>query len=136
MEEKKTLQKLLEQLDEHLSTIDQMSFSLDKLLSDIDIQHLLERRMQLSIDTCIDIASHIAAREKLPGRENAADAFLLLGEHNLIDKNLSEKLAKAVGFRNILINEHTKINHRQVYKYYKKDLDNLREFAKQVSGYL
>ncbi len=43
-----------------------MSFTLDQLLSDIDVQHLIEPRLQLSIEVCIDIASHIAAGQKLP----------------------------------------------------------------------
>jgi len=66
MAEQKALQKLLEQLEEHLLTIDQMSFTLEELLSSIDIQHLIERRLQLSIEICIDIASHIAADGKAP----------------------------------------------------------------------
>lgn len=129
----KTLQRLLEQLEEHLLTIESMSFSLEELLSDIDIQHLIERRLQLAIETCIDTASHVAAQEKLPGRERAADIFLLLGKHKIIDGRLAKNLAKAVGFRNILIHEYAKINHRLVYRYYRKDLDDLRAFAKQVA---
>ncbi|MBC7334226.1 MAG: DUF86 domain-containing protein [Actinobacteria bacterium] len=133
MAEQQVLQKLLEQLEEHLLTIDQMSFSLEELLSDIDIQHLIERRLQLSIEVCIDIASHVAAQQKLPGRERAADIFLLLGKHKIIDEELAKKLAKAVGFRNILIHEYAKINHHLVYQYYKQDLDDLRRFAKQIA---
>ncbi|MBC8387423.1 MAG: DUF86 domain-containing protein [Actinobacteria bacterium] len=134
MAEQKALQKLLEQLEEHLLTIDQMSFTLEELLSSIDIQHLIERRLQLSIEICIDIASHIAAEKKLPGRERAADVFLLLGKHKIIDEKLAEKLAKAVGFRNILIHEYAKINHHMVYHYYKQDLDDLRKFAQQIGN--
>lgn len=133
MAEQQTLQKLLERLEEHLLTIDEMSFTLEELLSDIDIQHLIERRLQLCIEICIDIASHIAAEQKLPGREKASDVFLLLGKHKIIDEKLAQKLAKAVGFRNILIHEYAKINHQLIYHYYKKDLDDLRKFAKQIT---
>jgi len=87
----KTIQRLLEQLEEHLLEL------------------------------------------KLPGRERAADAFLLLGKHKMINDRLAKKLAKAVGFRNILIHEYTKIDHRLVYHYYKEDLDDLRRFAKQIA---
>lgn len=128
----RTIQKLLEQLEEHLLTVERMSFSLEELLSDIDIQHLLERRLQLAIEICIDVASHIAAEEKLPGRERAADIFLLLGKHKIIDARLAKNLAKAVGFRNILVHEYAKIDHRLVYRYYKENLDELRQFAKEI----
>ena len=134
MAEKKALQKLLEQLEEHLLTIDQMSFTLEELISSIDIQHLIERRLQLSIEICIDIASHIAAEKKLPGRETTADVFLLLGKHKIIDEKLAQKLARAVGFRNILIHEYTKIDHNLVYHYYKHNLDDLRKFAQQITS--
>lgn len=127
------VQRLLEQLEEHLLTIEKMSFTLEELLSDIDIQHLIERRLQLAIEVCIEISSHIAAELKLPGRERAADVFLLLGEHKVIDKKLAQNLAKAVGFRNILIHEYAKIDHKLVYRYYQEDLDDLRHFAKQIS---
>ena len=129
----KTIQRLLEQLEEHLLTIGRMSFSLNELLSDIDIQHLIERRLQLAIEVCIDIASHIAAELKLPGREKAADVFLLLGKNKVINARLAKNLTKAVGFRNILVHEYVKINHRLVYHYYKKDLDDLRQFARQIT---
>ncbi len=129
----KILQRLLEQLEEHLLTIERMSFSLEELMADIDIQHLIERRLQLAIETCIDIASHIAAEKKLPGREKASDVFLLLGKYKIIESKLAENLAKAVGFRNILIHEYAKIDNQLVYRYYQDDLDDLRRFGQEIS---
>ena len=129
----KILQRLLEQLEEHLLTIERMSFSLEELMADIDIQHLIERRLQLAIETCIDIASHIAAEKKLPGREKASDVFLLLGKYKIIESKLAENLAKAVGFRNILIHEYAKIDNQLVYRYYQDDLEDLRRFGKEIS---
>jgi len=129
----KILQRLLEQLEEHLLTIERMSFTLEELLSDIDIQHLIERRLQLAIETCIDIASHIAAEQKLPGREKASDVFLLLGKYKIIEPKLAENLAKAVGFRNILIHEYAKVDHQLVFRYYQDDLDDLRRFGQEIS---
>lgn len=133
MVQSEILQRLLETLEEHLLTIEKMSFTLQELLADIDIQHLIERRLQLAIETCIDIASHIAAAKKLPGRERASDVFLLLGKHKIIDVDLAEKLVKAAGFRNILIHEYAKIDHHLVFRYYKEDLDDLRRFARAIN---
>ena len=129
----KIIQKLLEQLEEHLLTIERMSFTLEELLGDLDVQHLIERRLHLSIEICIDVASHLAAELKLPGREKASDLFPLLGKNRIITNKLSQKLAKAVGFRNILVHEYAKIDHHLVYHYYQEDLDDLRQFARQIA---
>jgi len=114
-----------------------MDFTYEELVADEDIQDVLDRRLHLAIEICIDIASHIAAALSLPGRESASDVFEVLGKNGIIPEKLAKVFSKQiVGFRNILVHEYLDIDHTLVFKNYKKDLQDLREFAKAVVIFL
>ncbi len=135
--EYQTIEKLLDYLKRVLNEINDMDFGLDELLENVDIQRLIERRLQLAIETCIDIASHLAAALSLPGRDTTADVFELLGKHGVIPNKLAEKFSsEVVGFRNILIHQYRDIDYQIVFKSYKEDLKDIREFAKAVVAFL
>ncbi|PIZ47025.1 hypothetical protein COY29_05715, partial [Candidatus Woesebacteria bacterium CG_4_10_14_0_2_um_filter_39_14] len=72
-------------------------------------------------------------KKGLMAGELASDVFLLLGKYKIIESKLAENLAKAVGFRNILIHEYAKIDNQLVYRYYQDDLEDLRRFGKEIS---
>ena len=135
--EYRTIKKLLEHLENKLNKIEVMDFTIEELTGDEDVQDILDRRLHLAIEDCISIASHIAAALSLPGREKASDVFLLLGEHGIISDKLSKTFAKeVVGFRNILVHEYIDIDYKLVFKSYKKDLEDIREFSKAVITFL
>lgn len=134
--DKLTVESLLEKLKDSLNKIEAMDFTFDMVLGNEDIQDLLDRRMQVAIESCIDIASHIAAELQLPRREAVRELFLLLGKEGIIPKDLAEKMAKAVGFRNILVHEYASIDYELGYSDLDKKLNDLRQFAKEVVEFL
>lgn len=134
--DRQILLSLLNKLQKILSKLDRMEFTLEELTNNADIQDLVDRRMQISIETCIDMATHLASGLNLPGQDTAADVFKLLAEEKILEKELSEKMAGACGFRNILVHEYLTINYNIVFQNYKHNLDDLREFAKSVVEFL
>lgn len=136
MVDREILKSLLNKLNKTLSKLERMDISLEELLKNEDIQDVVDRRLQISIEVCIDIASHLAAGLNLPGQDTAADVFELLGKEKIIDPKLAKKLASASGFRNILVHEYLEINYNIVFENYKYRLDDLRDFAKAVVEFL
>ena len=57
------------------------------------------------IESFIDVAHHINSVEHLGTLKNNGDAVRRLGEHGVVAPEVADSLAKAVGFRNVLVHE-------------------------------
>lgn len=130
------IDSMLGNLKTAISRMENMDVTLENILEDEDIQDILDRRMQVAIEACIDIATHLAAGLDLERKERAADVFLLLAKHNVISKNTAQKLAGAVGLRNILVHEYADIDYRLAYSNLKGKLADLKSFAREVLEFL
>lgn len=133
---KALVKNLMDNLKANIAAIENKDASLEQILEDKDIQAILDRKMQLSVEACIDISAHLAAGLDLPREERAGDLFLILGEKGIISKKLSQKMAQAVGFRNILVHEYTKIDYQLAYSNLDEKLKDLKTFAKEVLEFL
>lgn len=134
--DRKILEKLLNNLKSALDKLEKMEFTLSELQENEDIQDLVDRRLQIAVETCIDIAVHLAAGLKLPGQDTASEVFELLKKEEVIKKDLAKKMAKACGFRNILVRQYLDIDYNLVFRAYQEDLNDLREFAFQIVAFL
>lgn len=133
---KTLLNRKLDFLDEQLTKIEQMDFSEQVLLENADFQDLLTFRLQQAVETSIDIATHIIAGLNLPRKETAKDAFLLLGEKKIISHELSLKLGKAADFRNRVVHGYNDFDFSLLFKDYKDDAADLRNFGAEILKFL
>jgi uncharacterized protein YutE (UPF0331/DUF86 family) len=95
----------------HLTRISQkVDMDLRSFLNDIDVQESVLFNLQMAIQNCIDIAAHIISDENLgvPGSNN--EMFYILEENGFIDPQVTEKMVKAVGFRDFIFHEYAKID--------------------------
>jgi len=134
--DKTLLKNLLGNLKVTINKIERMDIALENVLEDEDIQDLLDRRMQVAVENCIDIATHLAAGLDLPRKERASDVFLLLAEKEIISAELAHKLAGAAGLRNILVHEYMEIDYRLAYSDIDEKLLDLKQFGKEVLDFL
>ena len=97
-------------------------------LQDIDRQESILFNLQMAIQNCIDIAAHIVSEEGLgvPGSTN--EMFYLLEENEYLNNELTEKMVKAVGFRNLIVHEYGKIDLEQVFEVAQEDIKDLNEY--------
>lgn len=87
------------------------------------------------VEGCIDAAHHIAASERLPTPETNADAMIALARHGLVDKELAQVLARAVGFRNVLVHRYAEVDDGKVIAQLAR-LDDLAAFTSALAGLL
>lgn len=101
-------------------------------MTDLDRQESILFNLQMAIQNCIDMAAHIISEEGfgLPGSTN--DMFYLLEENGYIDYGLTEKMVKAVGFRNLIVHEYGKIELKQVWEIAHKDIEDLNAYLKAI----
>ena len=117
----------------HLRRIEEKrNIDLNIFLKDIDRQESILFNLQMAIQKCIDIAAYIISDEGfgVPGSTN--DMFYLLEENGYLDRGITEKMVKAVGFRNLIVHEYEKIELGQVFEIALKDIKDLNEYLKSV----
>ena len=113
----------------HLSRIiEKRNTDLQTFLQDIDRQEIILFNLQMAIQNCIDIAAHIISEEGFGVPGSTSEMFYLLEENGYIDSALTEKMVKAVGFRNLIVHEYGKIELKQVFEVAQEDIKDLNEY--------
>jgi len=88
-----------------------------------------------AIEACVDVAQHLCASEGWgPPRDNG-DALELLGRHGVLDADLSRRLRRAVGFRNVLVHEYVEVDDEIVVSRL-KDPSDLDGFVAAVAEWV
>lgn len=117
------------QLDEFLSLLKQIKatplkrFTVDKILIGSAKYYL-----QVSIECCLDIASHIIATERYRPPKDYADAFKVLEEQEIISHAHGKRLRQMAKFRNRLVHMYGEIDDTQIYAFIDKDLKDIESF--------
>lgn len=117
----------------HLGRVmEKRNTDLQTFLNDIDRQESILFNLQMAVQHCIDIAAHIISEEGfgVPGSTN--EMFYMLEENRYLDSELTEKMVKAVGFRNLIVHEYGKIELKQVFEVAQKDIKDLNEYLKII----
>jgi uncharacterized protein YutE (UPF0331/DUF86 family) len=105
---------------------------LQTFLKDLDRQEIILFNLQMAIQNCIDIAAHIISDEGfgVPGSTN--EMFYMLEENGYLNRDITEKMVKLVGFRNLMVHGYEKIELDQVFKVAQKDIRDLNEYLKSI----
>jgi uncharacterized protein YutE (UPF0331/DUF86 family) len=105
---------------------------LDTFLSDIDRQEIVLFNIQMAVQNCIDIAAHIISEEGLGIPGSTSEMFYLLEENAYLDKQITEKMVKAAGLRNLIVHEYAKVEITQIFDIAKKNITDLNEYLKVI----
>ena len=127
----------MKKLDEYQRSLARFrGLSLDEYLKNDDIQAIVERKLQLSIQACIDIANYIIARERLRMPDEEGNIFLVLAEEGIIDDELGQRMKGMVNFRNILVHEYLEIDGKIVHRNLARNLEDFNQSAQAIIKYL
>ncbi len=88
-----------------------------------------------TIEGCIDVSHHIASSESWKAPDTNAAAIRLLGEREVVDPETAESIARAVGFRNVLVHQYTDVDDTIVIDALEQ-LDDFRRFVQQTSAWV
>ena len=97
-------------------------------LNDLDCQDIVSFNLQLAIQNCIDIAAHIVSEEGIGVPASLSEIFHLLEENDYLSDELTEKMVRAVGFRNLLVHEYGRIDLKQVYRIAREHIEDLNKY--------
>ena len=99
-------------------------------------QRIVDRTLQISIETCLDIAGHIISDEELRAPESYGDMFKILADSNILENSLFSSLAKMTKFRNIIVHQYEKVDPEIVIGILRKNLNDFGLFKGAIVRYL
>ena len=94
------IQNCLNSIKNYTNNLDSSS------LADFRTQDAVVINLERAIQASIDIATHIISVNQLGSTNSMKDSFVLLAKNNIISNELSQKLIKMVGFRNIAVHAY------------------------------
>lgn len=89
--------------------------------------------LQRACEACIDICNHIIRQNKLGIPQSSRNSFELVAQANVMSDDLSERLKRMVGLRNIAVHDYQKLNLDIVIAVITKHLSDFEEFSKVIS---
>lgn len=110
-----------------------MKYSKEEIVNDIDIKGALERYLYLAAQSVIDLADAIIAYKKFRKPTTLSESFHILNEENIISNELTEKMIKMTGFRNVIAHDYGKLNYDIVYNVLHNGLRDIEEFLEIAS---
>jgi uncharacterized protein YutE (UPF0331/DUF86 family) len=110
--------------------------SADQLTQDPDLQDIIALNLQRAVQLSVDLASHLIAETDARPPSTMAENFESLKNLQFISPALSERMMKAVGFRNIAVHSYQAIDWNIVFQICSHRLEDFRQFAKSVTQQL
>jgi len=130
------LRKLAELEEYHKQIKEVSNVTVNEYQNDWKLQRIIERTLQMMIETCADIASHIISDRKFRIPNTYSEAFEILYENNIIAKELFTTMHKMAKFRNIVVHQYDKVDADIVVGIMKRNLNDFIGFKDAVLNFL
>lgn len=130
------LRKVAE-LERYLGQVGEYSsIGLEEYRADWKVQRIVERTLQMLIETCADIASHIVADNDMRIPTSYADTFRVISEHDVISPDLLSVMERMAKFRNILVHQYESVDAEIVILVLRKHLGDFNAFRDAILAFL
>lgn len=137
MVDRTIIQRKIADLDIYLGQIDQYTgVSLEAYKSDWKTQRIVERTLQMMIETCADIANHILSDGGMRPPTSYADTFKALNENAIIGPELSANMEKTAKFRNVVVHQYEGVDAGIVITILRTHLSDFKQYRDAVLAYL
>jgi uncharacterized protein YutE (UPF0331/DUF86 family) len=136
MVDERRVRRMLQRVSEDITYLASRSEEgIPEQLADAERMAALKYVFVTTIEGCLDIAQHVCASEGWGPPSSNAEALRLLGRHEVLPTGLSEVMASAVGFRNVLVHGYVDVDDRLVVSFLERVTD-LDAFVRHLSSWL
>jgi uncharacterized protein YutE (UPF0331/DUF86 family) len=109
--DKALLLRKLAALESYLKQIGEYAgISAAQYRADWKLQRIIDRTLQLMIETCADVANHLISDGELSVPTSYANTFEVLDQAGVINSELARGLVQMAKFRNILVHQYTEVD--------------------------
>ena len=127
----------LSELDQYFKQIKEYEgITVAEYSDDWKIQRIIERTLQMMIETCVDIAGHIIADKGYRTPTSYSDSFRVLQEEKVLNDKLFSALEKMAKFINIVVHHYDKVDAEIVVGILKKDLKDFTGYRDAIVNFL
>ncbi len=130
LERLKKLEGVLENLE------DQPVNDLEQYSSDLDLQWIVERGLEVASSIIFDLGNHILAGYYKVSVDEYEQILKQLAAKKVISNDLDEELRGLGGFRNILVHNYLNIDHKIVFNHYQKAQTVFPQFIAEIYDWL
>lgn len=95
-------------------------------------QDAIVLNLQRACETAIDLAMYVVSQRKLGVPQDSRDAFALLQTADILPADLTTRMQRMVGFRNVAIHEYTRLNLEIIQAIITKQLNDFRTFSSTI----
>ena len=133
MVDRDLVRRKLAELSEYVSQVSEYrDLTVERYQADWKTQRIVERTLQMAIEVCLDIASHVVADRGLHAPATYAETFETLVQAGLMSPDLGEAMVKMTGFRNVIVHEYARIDAEIVIRILREHLDDFRRFEAEA----
>jgi len=136
MVEKAVVERVLVHLEVYLRDLDEISakYTMADFQNDKFIRRYTERTLQVAIEACLNLASHIISYSGFREPLDNKDCFQIMLENGIISPELADRLKRMAQFRNIVVHDYTKINPAIVYAIVQSHVPDIVAFAQNIAA--
>ncbi len=137
MVDKLIILRKLSELENYQKQLDEFSsITLEEYNSDWKTQRIVERTLQIMIETCVDIANHIISDQEYRVPSTYAETFKVLEENGIITPQIFRTMEKMVKFRNIIVHQYENINAEIVIAILRKHIADFSEYRNSILEFI
>ena len=131
------LRRKLAELAEYVSQVSEYrDLTVERYRAEWKTQRIVERTLQMAIETCLDIASHVLADRELGAPSTYAETFEILVGAGLLSPGLGRVMVDMTGFRNVIVHEYARIDADTVIRILREHLEDFRRFEAEALRWL
>ena len=133
MVDKALVLRKIAELEEYLSQINEyQKVTVQQYEGDWKLQRIVERTLQMMIETCVDIAGHIISDQQHRIPKSYAESFRVLAEEKMLGESLSQSMERMAKFRNIVVHHYDRVDAHIVVRILKKHLEDFLDYKKAI----
>jgi uncharacterized protein YutE (UPF0331/DUF86 family) len=131
------IEEKFRRLQEYLAVLRELrGVPAQDLLGDLVRLGSVKYYLQVSIESCIDVAQHVIASEGFRPPNDYADTFTVLAERGILQREFAERLRRMAKFRNRLVHLYGEIDDQHVVRVLVEDLGDFDLFRKRILALL
>jgi uncharacterized protein YutE (UPF0331/DUF86 family) len=92
--------------------------------------------LQVSIETCINLANHVIATGRLRAPQDYRDSFTVLNEAGILPNDLTQTMRELAGLRNLLVHVYWDLDDEMIYEGIRAELEDFEAFVGQIMALL
>lgn len=137
MVDRDLLRRKLAELAEYVSQVSEYrDLTVERYHADWKTQRIVERTLQMAIETCLDVAGHALADRGLRAPSTYAEAFEILVQAGLMSRDLGRVIVEMTPFRNVIVHEYARIDAAVVVRILREHREDVRRFETEALRWL